>query len=170
MVGRFQKNFYTLTFVHTFKHEDDQQFFAHCFPYTYSDLQDDLCKIEKDGNSTNFFHRSTLTRTLAGNRCEYLTITSKDKDPKSLKAISKKGVFISARIHPGESNSSWMMKGALDFITSDHEDAVYLRNNFVIKIIPMINPDGVAHIQKVFEETGKLDPRRKSMNFSDSKL
>ena len=24
MVGRFQKNFYTLTFVHTFKHGDDQ--------------------------------------------------------------------------------------------------------------------------------------------------
>ena len=145
MVGRFQKNFYTLTFVHTFKHADDQQFFAHCFPYTYSDLQDDLSKIEKDGNSTNFFHRSTLTRTLAGNRCEYLTITSKDKDPKSLKAISKKGVFISARIHPGESNSSWMMKGVIEYLVGNTPEARALRDNFVFKIVPIINPDGVIN-------------------------
>jgi hypothetical protein len=31
----------------------------------------------------------------------------------------KKFVFISARIHPGETNSSYMMRGLLEFITSD---------------------------------------------------
>lgn len=30
----------------------------------------------------------------------------------------KKGVVVTARVHPGETNSSWMMKGFLDFITS----------------------------------------------------
>jgi len=35
---RYAKNFYTFTFTTTFTHEDDQCFFAHCFPYTYSDL------------------------------------------------------------------------------------------------------------------------------------
>jgi len=45
-------------------------------------------------------------------------VTSKDKDPKSAKAMAKKGVFISARVHPGESNSSWMMKGVLEFLIS----------------------------------------------------
>ena len=58
-------------------------YFAHCFPYTYSDLSDDLARIEKDVSTQNFFNRNTLCRTLAGNKCEYLTITSKDKDPKS---------------------------------------------------------------------------------------
>ena len=29
----------------------------------------------------------------------------------------KKVVVVSARVHPGESQSSWMMKGVLDFIT-----------------------------------------------------
>lgn len=108
-------------------------------------MQDDLSKIEKDGTSINFFHRSTLTRTLAGNRCEYLTITSKDKDPKSLKAISKKGVFISARIHPGESNASWMMKGVIEYLTGNTPEARALRDNFVFKIVPIINPDGVIN-------------------------
>ena len=47
---------------------------------------------------------------------EYLSITSTDKDPNSEKAKAKKGILISARVHPGESNSSWMMKGVIDFL------------------------------------------------------
>jgi len=39
-----------------------------------------------------------------------------------------------------------MMKGVLDFITDpDNEDAQLLRDNFVFKIIPMLNPDGVIN-------------------------
>jgi hypothetical protein len=115
---RFQRFHYTFTFTHTFEHDDDIQFFSHCFPYTYSDLVEDLNRIEKDTSTPNFFHRATLTRTLAGNKCEYLTITSKDKDPKSAKAMAKKGIFLSARVHPGESNASWMMKGAIEYLVS----------------------------------------------------
>lgn len=36
---------------------------------------------------------------------------------------NKKCVVVSARVHPGESNSSWMMKGLYDFLVSDHPDA-----------------------------------------------
>jgi hypothetical protein len=142
---RFLKTNYTHSFTHTFELADDKQFFAHCFPYTYSDLQEDLTRIEKEPSSANFFHRGALTRTLAGNRCEYLSITSKDKDPKSAKALSKKGIFISARVHPGESNASWMMKGVIDFLTSKSPEAKALRDNFVFKIVPILNPDGVIN-------------------------
>jgi murein tripeptide amidase MpaA len=82
---------------------------------------------------------------LAGNKCEYLSITSKDKDPKSVKAMSKKGIFLSARVHPGESNASWMMKGVLDFLTSNAAEARALRDHFVFKIVPILNPDGVIN-------------------------
>ena len=51
--------------------------------------------------------------------------------------------MITARVHPGESNASWMMKGLLDFLTSAHPDAKLLREMFVFKIVPMLNPDGV---------------------------
>lgn len=79
---RFTRFYYTFTFTHEFASDEDQVYFAHCFPYTYSDLADDLSRIEKDPYTSNFFLRNTLCRTLAGNKCDYLTITSKD-NPKN---------------------------------------------------------------------------------------
>ena len=57
----------------------------------------------------------------------------------------KEGVVISARIHPGESNASYMIKGVIDYLISDDARANELRNKFVFKIIPMLNPDGVIN-------------------------
>ena len=55
----------------------------------------------------------------------------------------RKAVVLTSRVHPGESNSSYIMQGILDYLISDDEGARYLRNNFVFKIVPMLNPDGV---------------------------
>ena len=46
-------------------------------------------------------------------------------------------------MHPGESNSSFIMQGFLDFITGQSPEAANLRKRYVFKIVPMINPDGV---------------------------
>jgi cytosolic carboxypeptidase protein 2/3 len=54
-------------------------------------------------------------------------------------------VFFSARVHPGEANSSWMMKGVIDFLLSGCPEAFVLREKFVFKIVPMLNPDGVIN-------------------------
>ena len=48
-------------------------------------------------------------------------------------------------MHPGESNSSWVMKGVIDFLTSDEPSAKVLRDHFIFKIVPMLNPDGVIN-------------------------
>lgn len=56
-----------------------------------------------------------------------------------------KGVFISSWIHPGESGASWVVLGLMKFLTSECEEAEILRNNFVFKIVPMLNIDGVVH-------------------------
>jgi murein tripeptide amidase MpaA len=52
-------------------------------------------------------------------------------------------VVLSARVHPGETNASWMMKGCIDYLTGNSEGAQKLRKQFVFKIVPMLNPDGV---------------------------
>ena len=42
--------------------------------------------------------------------------------------------MLSARVHPGESNASWIMKGVINFLISDHDKAQQLRNKFVFKV------------------------------------
>jgi murein tripeptide amidase MpaA len=62
----------------------------------------------------------------------------------SPEAIShRKAVILTCRIHPGESNSSFIMNGVINYLISDEDKADTLRNTFVFKIIPMLNPDGV---------------------------
>jgi len=56
---------------------------------------------------------------------------------------TKEVLIITARIHPGEAIGSFMMEGFIKFITSLDPIAIELRNKFIIKIIPMMNIDGV---------------------------
>ena len=51
----------------------------------------------------------------------------------------KKAVVITARVHPGETNSSWMMKGFLDFLTSNAQDAKVQNVLFPFFIKPRLN-------------------------------
>lgn len=54
-------------------------------------------------------------------------------------------IFLSARVHPGETNASWVMKGTLEYLTSSNPSAQSLRESYIFKIIPMLNPDGVIN-------------------------
>ena len=47
------------------------------------------------------------------------------------------------RIHSGETVSSFMIQGAIEFLLNPCKTAEFLRKNFVFKIVPMLNPDGV---------------------------
>eukprot|EP01033_Poteriospumella_lacustris_P001269 gene1270-924_t len=69
---------------------------------------------------------------------------------KELKALEKQrqslkpALFLSARVHPGETPASWMMKGIMDFLTSDSPAAQQIRKLYVVFIVPILNPDGVV--------------------------
>ncbi|KAF2362086.1 Peptidase M14 carboxypeptidase A [Trinorchestia longiramus] len=131
---------YTLTFNLTFPHDHDTVYLAHCYPYTFSLLQQHLLSIQNDPLKASICRQRVMCRSLAGNPVYLLTITSNHPEDEGKK---KRAIVLTARVHPGETPASWIMKGALDFLTSDNPRAVDLRRQFVFKIVPMINPDGV---------------------------
>ena len=54
-------------------------------------------------------------------------------------------IILMARAHSGETVSSWLMHELLKFLLSDTPEARLIRDNFVFKLFPMLNPDGVIH-------------------------
>ncbi|XP_052705976.1 uncharacterized protein LOC128181564 isoform X1 [Crassostrea angulata] len=139
--SKSDKSFYSLTWTVKLEHNHDTVYFAHCFPYTYTDLQDYLLDMSNDPVKNKICKQRVLCRTLAGNLVYLLSITSPTQNSEDMK--HKKAVVITSRVHPGECNSSWMMKGFLDYLTGNSADAKLLRDTFIFKIVPMLNPDGV---------------------------
>lgn len=92
-VTYYSKSYYTLTFTYTFEHDDDLVYFAYSVPYTYTDLRNDLATIEGDPDRCKFVRKANLCRSLSGEPCELLTITSAD----NLENFrQRKGVVITA--------------------------------------------------------------------------
>lgn len=120
-----RKQLYTLTVTHEFKHTGDKCYFACSFPYTYTQLQEYLLSLQHDTSRRTTFRRRTLCKTLAGNSCDLLTITEKTDSLTDLQ--EREGILLTARVHPGETNASWIMHGILDFLTSQDEEAKALR-------------------------------------------
>uniref|UniRef100_A0A8C6IYG2 tubulin-glutamate carboxypeptidase n=1 Tax=Melopsittacus undulatus TaxID=13146 RepID=A0A8C6IYG2_MELUD len=141
--------YYTLTFSIKFPHKDDVCYLAYHYPYTYSTMMSHLDILERSRNPKKVYWRQqTLCQTLGGNLCPLLTITampeSKKRDDLE-QFCNRPYVFLVARVHPGESNASWVMKGTLEFLVSNDPIADLLRKCFIFKIVPMLNPDGVIN-------------------------
>uniref|UniRef100_A0A8C2WKB5 AGBL carboxypeptidase 2 n=1 Tax=Cyclopterus lumpus TaxID=8103 RepID=A0A8C2WKB5_CYCLU len=132
---------YSLTWTLQFPHDSDTCYLAHCYPYTYSHLQCYLRRISSNSAVASYCTLRVLCHSLAGNAVYVVTITSRGDG--GVAGRTKKAVVVTARVHPGETNGSWMMEGFLDFLLGDSEDAQLLRDTFVFKVVPMLNPDGV---------------------------
>ncbi|KFZ69238.1 Cytosolic carboxypeptidase 4, partial [Podiceps cristatus] len=143
------KCYYTLTFSIKFPHKDDVCYLAYHYPYTYSTMMSHLDILKQNRNPKKVYWRQQmLCQTLGGNLCPLLTITampeSKKRDDLE-QFYDRPYVFLMARVHPGESNASWVMKGTLEFLVSSDPIADLLRKCFIFKIVPMLNPDGVIN-------------------------
>lgn len=82
-----------------------------------------------------------MCKSLAGNDVEMLIVTNFASSPENI--AMRKAIILTSRVHPGETNASFVMDGVLDFLVGDDAKAAYLRDTYVFKIIPMLNPDGV---------------------------
>ncbi|KAM9137917.1 cytosolic carboxypeptidase 1 isoform 2-T4 [Pangshura tecta] len=147
--GQKGKSYYTITFTVNFPHKDDVCYFAYHYPYTYSTLRMHLQKLESLHNPQQiYFRQDTLCETLSGNSCPLVTITAMPESnyyEHICQFRNRPYIFLSARVHPGETNASWVMKGTLEYLMSNNPTAQSLRESYIFKIVPMLNPDGVIN-------------------------
>ncbi|KAM3852804.1 cytosolic carboxypeptidase-like protein 5 isoform 3-T4 [Vipera latastei] len=164
---------FVLSFVHRFLDcRGATTYFAFCYPYSYTECQDMLTQLDAHFTECRhlspssyldaiYYHRELLCYSLDKLRVELLTITSchgmqekrearleklfPDKNtPRPHCFVGKRVFFLSSRVHPGETPSSFVFNGFLEFILREEDPrAQMLRRMFVFKLIPMLNPDGV---------------------------
>ncbi|CAL8084789.1 unnamed protein product [Calicophoron daubneyi] len=131
---------YVMSFAFCFDREEDTYQFSYCYPYTYSMMQNYLDALERKGYP--HFKRDLLGTTLQQRRLDLLTITH----PRNIShnsSAKRRTICVTARVHPGETPSSYVCQGFIDFMVSSHPVAEELRYHLVFKIVPMLNPDGV---------------------------
>ncbi|XP_020299649.1 cytosolic carboxypeptidase-like protein 5 [Pseudomyrmex gracilis] len=163
-------NEFTLSFLYyTPENSKAITYFAFTYPFSYTDLQNYLKKVDARMGKGSviseddiYYHRECAIKSLEGRRLDVLTISSyhnitqkrEDRlnnmfpelsEERPYKFRDKKVIFISARVHPGETPSSFVLNGFLNFLLNREDQvAINLRRLYVFKLIPMLNPDGVA--------------------------
>ena len=107
-----------------------------------------------------YVRREIICRSAEGRDVDLLTITSvKGKTEtreanldglfplggeRPFKFRKKKYIFMSCRVHPGETAASHMLNGFINFLLQPNDvRSQLLLDNFVFVIYPMLNPDGV---------------------------
>ncbi|BFZ00186.1 hypothetical protein BsWGS_03224 [Bradybaena similaris] len=148
-------------------------YFAFSFPWSYTECQEHMQELDKRFEACRnfssqtdayniYYHRELLCYSLDKLRVDLLTISSchgltdcleprfdtnlfPDRQTPRCKRFRGKKVFVlSSRVHPGETPASYVYNGFLNFILRENDPrACQLRRQFVFKLIPMLNPDGV---------------------------
>jgi hypothetical protein len=173
---------FTLQFSHTFDcSSTNSVYFCFSYPFGYEDVCKQMDELESRLKSSEdiYFYRELVTYTLERRRVELITITdhsnmtdseepfirslfpeAKNRKKSSRPKIFKKPtIFFSARVHPGEVAASHVLNGILKVLTDpDDNYGKLLRANFVFKIIPLLNPDGV------YRGYFRLDTRGNNLN------
>ena len=158
------KKYYTLTFTIDVE-QSDTIYLCYAYPYTFTYLQKFLSSIEKK-SSNNIFRREVLGKTLAGNNLDLLLITNFTSNFDEI--ALRPAIVLTARVHPSETCASFVIHGIIEFLVSDKPEAQKLRNEYVFKVIPMLNPDGVINGNSRCSLLGKdlnrlwVDPRENS--------
>ena len=137
--------FFTLSFCyHVNKNNINTPiYFALCFPYTYSSLQEYLYKLSTIKTNKNKIKFSTLNKTICGNPLDILYITNFNSTSNEINA--RQSIIFTARVHPGETSGSYVIESVINNLLNNSEQSNILLDKYIFKIIPMLNPDGVIH-------------------------
>ncbi len=126
-----QKKEYTLKF----KGEKDTIWIAHQPPYVTSRL----LRLLDELNQSPTVRVEVIGKTARGRDLHLVTVTDF-----ATPDDAKKTVWLQARQHAWESGTSYVIEGAMRFVSSDDPRARDLRKKVIFKFTPMVDPDGCA--------------------------
>lgn len=164
------RNFMQLSFDFQFMIGGDEVFCCYTVPYTYSECLAHLEELKKVHSASpfKFLRFGTIGRSIAGFDIPIVKISNSNPNytpmkrrKKSDKEKSKKDkgeekddfnepeystkpvLFIIGRQHCGETHSSFIIHGLINFLCSRNIMAHKLREVFDWWICPVVNPDGI---------------------------
>jgi hypothetical protein len=114
-------------------------------PYTVSRLNGLIDSVARNPNA----RVAVIGKTLEGRDLRTVTVTDFNEP-----TTPKKVVWLVARQHAWEAGTSYVMEGAMNFITSNDPRAVSLRKQVVFNFVPMMAHDGVVHGKVRFNMKG----------------
>ena len=133
--------YHTLSFCFDFDKiatNEKYVYFAYCYPYPFSQLDSFLNSL----NHKDILRFDEVGKSIEGDPLHMLLITNFNDSFDDL--ANKRAVIFTSRVHPGESNGSYVIQGVIEFLLSNDPVAKNLRKKYIFKIIPMLNPDGVT--------------------------
>jgi hypothetical protein len=144
----------------SFTLEQDRIWIAHVPPYTHSKL----LRLLEELSRLPAARIEVIGKTVQGRDLHVVTVTNFKVDDRE-----KRTVWLQARQHAWEAGTSYVMEGALRFISADDPMARGLRDQVVFKFTPMVDPDGCATGKVRFNANGydvnrhwdEVDLRRK---------
>lgn len=128
-----------------FRLERDPVWLARIPVYTNTDLRKLLDSLRGHAH----FRAEIAGTTVEGRPIPLLTITNP-----ALPESGKRVIWLMARQHAWEAGTSWVAEGALRFLLSSEPAAARIRDRYIIKMIPMADPDGVARGGVRFNKNG----------------
>ncbi|KAJ8735632.1 hypothetical protein PYW07_007252 [Mythimna separata] len=137
------KCYLTATFNIDFPHTNDVVYIAYHFPFTYSMMMTRIWQWSMEMPPGSYLRAEPLCYSLNNNEVPLLTVTAEDTPSNPL--VDREIIFLTARVHPGESNASWVMDGTLSCLLGHSIAAAALRAKYVFKIVPMLNVEGVIN-------------------------
>lgn len=133
------RRYYCLSFDFKFGDPNEVYCFAELPPYSFTKQIAFLKGLESSSCEGTTVRVETLCRSLSGLEVPLVTITD-ERFP----SVTKQSLLIVGRVHPGEVVASYIMEGILRFLCSADPDAIVLRQRLEVRLVPMLNPDGVV--------------------------
>ena len=164
-----KRYFYQMDFELELPYNDDTVYIAYSRPYPYSKILASMFELEekmqqlprvnfaggqvlsKEKKDFTFkinrrgilYERRKLCRTIAGLPVPHILVTSSNNLVKDFRR--RKTIFVTARVHPGETNASTVFDGFMNELCSaESVDTSTLLGHYIFRTIPCLNPDGVV--------------------------